>query len=105
MSLGNQELVAAATSHVLSIILGPHLWHGLCTAQVAGAQLGKHLLPASLLSQSQASQGPLRLLLMAVSPQKVPDGPGAGHPQPPDPEDPPVCSHPWSTLGFSVDGT
>lgn len=34
-------LVAAATSHVLFITLSPHLWHGLCTAQVAGAHLGE----------------------------------------------------------------
>lgn len=50
LSLGNQELVAAATCHVLSTILGAHLWHELSTAQEVGAQLGRHLPPASLLA-------------------------------------------------------
>lgn len=83
LSLGNQELVAAATAHVPFIILGPrpHIWHGLCPAQVARAQLGRYLPPASLLSQSQASQGQLRPLSMVVSAQKVLDGPGAGYTQ------------------------
>lgn len=37
LSLGNQELVATVTCHVLSIIMGPHLWCELCTAQTVGA--------------------------------------------------------------------
>lgn len=54
-----------------SIILGPDLWHGLSTAQAVGAQPGRHLLPAFLLSHSQTSERQLRLLLMAVSPQNA----------------------------------